>query len=271
MLKWLLLVDRQPLPGSRNMAVDDFLLRKVEREEPLTVLRFYRWLRPTISLGFYQDISRVVNLEFCTAGGIDIVRRPTGGKLVLHDREVTYTVASSDAGVFTETLRDSYRRISLALVKGLELMGLKARLADSSPREYVRGSMPCFAFPARDEVEVGGRKIIGSAQKRTGRFFIQHGSIPLETQAGLLAGVSATNGGRAAADGPGMTSIGEALGRPVDFDWAVERLIRGFAETFDVAFEPYALGEGEAALVEELDRTRYAARDWTFLRRDASG
>ena len=159
-------------------------------KEPATFLRFYRWERPTASLGYGQDAARAADLDFCRANGIDVVRRMTGGKVVLHHRELTYSLASSDTETFTATLRESYQLISLALVKGLELMGLSARLAPASPPAYVRGTMPCFAFPARDEIEIGGRKIVGSAQKRTGASFIQHGSVPLEKDEALLKAVA---------------------------------------------------------------------------------
>jgi lipoate-protein ligase A len=259
---WQLMVDREPLPGSWNMAVDERLFR-LAAESPRTFLRFYRWQRPTASLGYSQDASQVVDVEFCRSQGIDIVRRMTGGKLVLHDREVTYSVASADAGTFTDTLRESYRRISRALLRGLALMGIAARLAETSPPAYVRGTMPCFAFPARDEIEVGGRKIAGSAQKRTGALFLQHGSVPLEKDEALLAAVSRPG---ETAESLGMTSIAEALGRPVDFDAAVGVLVRGFAEEFVAAFEPFALTPADTEAVRLLQASRYAADAWTFRR-----
>ena len=165
------------------MAVDEYLFARV-REERHTFLRFYQWEKPTISLSYGQEAARVVDIDFCRANGIDIVRRMTGGKVVLHLRELTYSLASSNTETFTPSPLVSYRSISLALVKGLALMDLSARLASASPPPmYVRGTMPCFAFPAKDEIEIGGRKIIGSAQKRIGASFIQHGSVPLDKDA----------------------------------------------------------------------------------------
>ncbi len=251
------------------MAVDEVLFRRVEAA-PATYLRFYQWDRPTASLGYSQAAARVVDAEFCRRRGVGIVRRITGGKLVLHDREVTYAVASSDAETFTETLRDSYRLISQALVRGLALMGLGSKMAEASPEAYVRGTMPCFALPARDEIEIGGRKIIGSAQKRTGSAFLQHGSIPLEKDEDLLAAVSAPAGGASPATGTppqgnsGMTSLSDALGRPVEFGWAVERFCRGFAEKFGVGLEPFELGPDDLREAAALRDSRYAADAWTF-------
>ncbi|MEN6312462.1 MAG: biotin/lipoate A/B protein ligase family protein [Acidobacteriota bacterium] len=264
---WKLLIEPEPLPGDWNMAVDEFLFRRVEAS-PATYLRFYQWDKPTASLGYLQTASRVVDADYCRRRGVGIVRRITGGKLVLHDREVTYAVASSDAEVFTETLRDSYRLISQALMRGLELMGLSARMAETSPPAYVKGVMPCFALPARDEIEIGGKKIVGSAQKRTGAAFLQHGSIPIEKDEDLLAAVAAP-GARAAASGmrpavSGMTSLSEALGRPADFGWAVDHFRRGFADIFGVALEPFVLGPGDREAVAALRDERYATDAWTF-------
>jgi lipoyl(octanoyl) transferase len=263
---WQLIVEPEPLPGSWNMAVDEHLFR-LAGDSPRTFLRFYRWERPTASLGYSQAASRVIDVEFCRAHGIDIVRRMTGGKLVLHDREVTYSVASADTAVFTATLRESYRLISEALLKGLERLGVSARLAEASPPAYLKGTMPCFAFPARDEIEIGGRKIAGSAQKRTGPLFLQHGSILLETDEALLSEVSRPG---ESPESLGMTSLSEALGRPVDFDAAAGPLVQGFADLFGVDFERFALGPADREAVRAIEAARYASDAWTFRTGPAS-
>jgi lipoate-protein ligase A len=264
--RWLLIVEPEPLPGSWNMALDEHLFNLASASSR-TFLRFYRWERPTASLGYSQEASRVVDIEFCRGRGIDIVRRMTGGKLVLHDREVTYAVASADASVFTETLRESYRLISRALLAGLSRMGLSARLAETSPQSYIKGTMPCFAFPARDEIEIGGRKIVGSAQKRTGPLFLQHGSIPLEKDEALLAAVA---GPGESPEGRGMTSLAEALGRPIDFEEAVGPLVQGFADLFGIGFERLTLGPADREAVRAIQAAKYALDAWTFRERPAA-
>jgi lipoate-protein ligase A len=262
MKTWLLVADKVALRGSLNMAVDEYLFTRA-REGSQTFLRFYQWERPTASLGYGQDAARAADLDFCRANGIDVVRRMTGGKVVLHHKELTYSLASSDTETFTATLRDSYQLISLALIKGLALMGLSARLAPASPPDYVRGTMPCFAFPARDEVEIGGRKIIGSAQKRTGASFIQHGSVPLEKDEALLKAVAKSDAEDA---GVNMISLSEALGRPVAFDWAASRFSLGVSEFFGVKLEPLSL-DGEAwQEISGIEAERYGNDAWTLRR-----
>ena len=260
MKAWRLIVEPEPLAGARNMAVDERLF-DLAASSRQTFLRFYQWLRPTASLGYSQDAPKVVDADFCAAHGIDIVRRMTGGKLVLHHREVTYSLASADAAVFTETLHESYRLISRALIRGLAGLGVRALLAETPPPAYAKGTMPCFAFAARDEIEVDGRKIVGSAQKRTGPLFLQHGSIPLEKDEALLAAVSRP--GEASA-GPGMISLSDALSRPVDFAAAVGPLIQGFADHFGVAFERYDLTGSDREAILALEVSKYGSDAWTF-------
>ena len=248
MQRWRLIVHDTPLAGSLNMAVDEFLF--LDLPEPArTTVRFYQWIRPTASLGASQKPERVIDAEFCRRSGIDIVRRPTGGKVVLHHDEITYTVVSNDESAFGPTLGSSYRRISEALVIGLGRLGLRASLAGPPPPDYARGVMPCFSHPARDEIEIAGRKIVGSAQKRTGRRFLQHGSIPLRHNESLLRSATSYEKG----EGIRMTSLSAELGRDIGFGEAAGALAGGFAEAFDAAFDPRGLTEAEWEAVRRIE------------------
>ena len=263
MKEWSLIVDPAPGAGAWNMAVDEHLLESLDGGGE-TIVRFYRWARPTVSLGYSQSLERAVDLEFCRKRGIDVVRRPTGGKLVLHDREITYSVCSTEASVFSSTLADSYRLISRALVRGLERMGLTAALAGPAPDSYRRGVMPCFSFPARDEIEVGGKKLVGSAQKRIGSRFLQHGSIPLDADPDRDRRIASAS--RADPANVRVISLSEALGRPVTFDWAVGHLVEGLAEGFGVRFNPKSLTAVDLENVRRIERERYANPLWTLAR-----
>jgi len=247
------------------MAVDEFLLSRLANA-PDTCLRFYQWERPTVSLGCSQDAARAVDADFCRRLDMDIVRRITGGKLVLHDREVTYALVSADGSLFARTVTESYRRISQALTLGLRKMGLDPELAGPPPDDYKQGALPCFSYPGRDELQVAGRKIVGSAQKRTGNKFLQHGSIPLEHNEALLRSVT-----RLPEEGERMrmTSLSELLGRPVSFEWAVERLLEGFVEFLGVQFERQSFTPEEREAVRRLQRQKYEDPAWTFRPRPA--
>jgi lipoate-protein ligase A len=260
MKEWDLIINETPLDGSWNMAMDEFLFQSLA-DEPQTFLRFYSWKNPTVSLGYSQRVLEVADVEFCQKNRIDIVRRITGGKLVLHHKEITYSLASSDTEIFTSNLNDSYRLISEALMEGLKKMDLAPTLASPAPQEYVRGNLPCFSYPSRNEVEVFGKKIIGSAQKRVGTKFIQHGSIPLEEDDDLLTSISFLKG---ANEEVRMISLTEALGRSIDFGQAVEIFTQGIKEYFGIQLRRRILADSEIKEVRQIQNTKYAIPQWTF-------
>lgn len=245
------------------MAVDDFLFQSLS-EKSQTYLRFYMWKRPTASLGYSQKVQKVLDVEFCKQNGIDVVRRMTGGKLVLHHREVTYSVCSSDVEIFSPTLAESYRLISEALIKGLEIMGLRPVLAEEPPASYTRGNLPCFSYPAQNEIEVDGKKIIGSAQKRTGFQFIQHGSIPLEEDDELLKSLSQLESEK---NEVRMISLNQALGRSVDFEWVVGHLASGFSEYFGAILKSRVLNKKERKAISVIQKEKYENPQWTYGKR----
>lgn len=267
MTDWELIYDRQPQRGSWNMAVDEYLFLLAQKSDRI-YLRFYTWLRPTASLGCSQEISKVLNLEACQQRGVDVVRRMTGGKLVLHHLEVTYSVASARADVFTATLEGSYRLISEALVRGLRLLGLPAELAASTPTAYSRSHLPCFAYPARNEVEINGKKVIGSAQKRCGVSFLQHGSIPLVKEVELLSAISY---GLDPSRAESMTSLSEELGKPISYEQAVDYLIRGFQQQFQAEFSVRQITPDENLIIKKIEKEKYASWSWTGERLEPSG
>jgi lipoyl(octanoyl) transferase len=264
--RWNLFVDPVPAAGSWNMAVDEFLFASLP-DGPETSVRFYQWTRPTVSLGCSQDLRRVADVDYCRENGIDIVRRITGGKLVLHHREVTYSVCSSDTATFSATLAESYRLISRGLMSGLSRIGLRVSLAGPPPSEYVRGTLPCFSHPGLDEVEWDGKKIIGSAQKRVGGKFLQHGSIPLAKDEALLRAVSLLERRTAQIQ---MGSLSEALDRPVAFTWAVDRFAAGLEDFFGVEFEARTFTPEEQAVIGRLQAGRYENPDWTVHKKPGS-
>jgi lipoyl(octanoyl) transferase len=262
MKKWDLLVDEIPLDGAWNMAVDEYLFRSVQ-ESTRTFLRFYRWDRPTLSLGNSQKLENVLDWDACQKHGIDVVRRITGGKLVLHHRELTYCICSSDIDIFTDTLGGSYRMISEALVLGLRKMGIDAALAAATPSHYARSHSLCFSAPAQNEIEVDGKKLIGSAQKRKGDCFLQHGSIPTEEDESLLQEVSYFDKQKESIQ---MTSLQTLLKHEITFKEAVNGLSQGFCEYFRIKLNPRSLSGKEKAAIENIRQEKYGNSEWTINR-----
>jgi lipoate-protein ligase A len=179
MARWLL-IDDGPSTGARNMAVDEFLLRRADNGGGAPVLRLYSFRPPAITLGYHQDAASAIDLEAASSDGIDVVRRITGGRALLHAGELTYSVTAPLGPPFDGTLSGTFLAIAGVIVSALGRSGVRARIGGGRGGER-RGmnSSPCLASAGRHEITAGGRKISGSAQRRMRRAFIQHGSILL--------------------------------------------------------------------------------------------
>lgn len=270
------LLDTGPGDGFTNMAVDEALLEAYAAGSTSPTLRFYTWSPPAVSLGYGQAIDTDIDPATCQALGIDVVRRPTGGRAVLHDHEVTYSVVMREdepraaAGVLA-----SYLTVSRALIRGLSYLGISAELlplrgAASRSREAV--SSVCFATPSSYEVAVAGRKIIGSAQRRAHGVIMQHGSIPMSLDLDKLCAVlrsskSARRSMQETVDyRTRMTSLQEAGGRPYDYAAVVAALSDGFADAWEVELIPGELTTEEKRLSADLRATKYGSDAWTWHR-----
>jgi lipoate-protein ligase A len=206
-MQWHLVLDPTGRPGSRQMAVDASLLAAAGPDGAF--LRFYQWNPPCLSFGRNEPATTRYDRARIAALGLATVRRPTGGRAVWHDAEVTYAVAGP-ATLFG-SLPETYRAIHDVIATGLRALGVPAMLAPTAA-PVTPGAGACFASPAGGEVVVGGRKLVGSAQVREGHAFLQHGSILLADGQDRVAQVT-----RGAAPPAQATSLGEVLGRDVTF------------------------------------------------------
>ncbi len=231
---WLL---NPPQPGIVNMEVDRQLLERVEASHSqCTLVRFYRWERPTVSLGSHQIVERALDKSHCLQEGIPWVHRPTGGRAVFHADELTYAVASNDSFFFPiHSLQQTHQKISLALRRGLQLLGIEVTLAarndrpsDSSPTQSQK---PCFTAPCFHEVVQGSRKIVGSAQRKLKKSFLQHGALPLTIDYPGMAGALGVDPSLLRSK---ALSVSEAAGKPVTFETLSSALRQGLEESFGV-------------------------------------
>ncbi|MCB1161588.1 MAG: hypothetical protein R3C71_03735 [Candidatus Krumholzibacteriia bacterium] len=165
------------------MARDLQLFEALETDLPgaAPTLRLYGWQPWAVSLGLHQDPARSLDLDAVARRGWDWVRRPTGGRAVLHADEITYALTAPLAGPFASGLADTHRRVAGALRRFYHGLGVNAELTRPAPPAALdpRSPAPCFAAPGLAELEVEGRKLAGSAQRRGRRAFLQHGSLPL--------------------------------------------------------------------------------------------
>ncbi len=260
--------------GATNMAVDEAILESVVRGESPPTLRLYRWEPACLSLGYGQraaDADRERLAEF----GWDMVRRMTGGRAILHTDEITYSLAlPADHPLVAGSLVESYRRLSAALLVGLEQLGLAAH-ADKRDKETegARHAGPvCFEVPSDYEITANGRKLIGSAQVRPqGGGVLQHGSVPLHGDVSRICEALAFPDEAARHEARARvleraTTLEGALGRCVPWDEAAEALAAAFASHFDLDLIDSSLSAAEVRRAAELRQSRYAADAWNLLR-----
>ena len=257
------LLVTEPLDGAANMALDEALLLGRLRHGSPPTLRFFAWAPPTVSLGYGQRLDGRIDEQALVAMGLGLVRRATGGSAILHegpDLEITYSV-SAGAGDFegASDLLETYRWIGEGLLSGLRALGAPVEMVSVQPSDPAAMPAFCFARTGSFELEIDGRKLVGSAQRRQGTAFLQHGAIMLGAEPARLRRVFPGEGDPLA----GMTTLESALGRRPSFDEAAAALAEGFRRAHGLALEPGGLSEEEAALAAMLERDKYATDDWT--------
>jgi lipoate-protein ligase A len=271
MEKFRLFTDGHLTPAE-NMARDEALLRRVIAGESQPCIRFYTWKPPGLSIGRFQKIDHGVDLEACRKHGVEMVRRLTGGEAVLHDDELTYSIIIpfTHPGFDGRGVIATYKTISRALLKGLELTGVESTMAGEAPtRSDPEGQGVCFYTPTVNEIVAGCRKLIGSAQTREKLVILQHGSIPIDWDLDKqfdVMGIPIENRDvfknmfRSRA-----TTISEQLeGRRPDLRSLVENFSKGFRDVFDVVLEPSKYTIPELKMADHLIRTRYGNDDWNL-------
>jgi len=247
-----------PADGATNMALDEALLQRAGRTGT-TIYRVYEWSRPTVSLGRNQAARGWYDLGLAESRGIEFVRRPTGGRAILHHREITYAVAGPVSGF--GSLGESYRRINRLLLEALCTLGVDAHDATATGRAPSPGVAPCFESPVAGELVAGGRKLVGSAQVRDGDAFLQHGSILVENDQHLLNELLHDR-----ETSPPPATLRTLTGRAVTTDEFANALAQAVRTQGGMAPTPLDPDQGLLTDVQSLIRTRYAVADWTWRR-----
>ena len=265
MRQWRLIYD-SPMIGSHNMAVDEAIMQSVASGENKPTLRLYAWQPLCLSLGYGQRL-RDADLERIDENGWGIVRRPTGGKAILHGNELTYSVSlPKDHDLAQGDVVESYRRISEALMLALQYMGLSPASEKQAKGNRDLGPV-CFEVPSHYEITSNGKKLIGSAQVRRREGILQHGTLPLYGDITLIcdALVYETETERQLAKesvAERATTLESVLGETISWDDAANWVARGFAETFDIDFTMGELSEHEIELGNNFLDERYLNEDW---------
>jgi lipoate-protein ligase A len=230
------------------------------RETGESVFSVYGWAQPTLSFGRNQTAVGCYNLERMCSLGIDTVRRPTGGRALLHHREVTYSVTAPIVpGV---ALHESYERINLILLAALESLGVGASVAEAEGGALRPNNSPCFAAPSRGELITDGRKLVGSAQWRAAGALLQHGSILIEDDQSLIPLVSHVE--NPASTVPQPATLTRALGRTPAPDEIARALINAVRDVEDP--DASEIDESEVRDSTRAELPRFENEVWTWRR-----
>ncbi len=252
------------------MAVDEAILEAAGKGESLPTLRLYAWEPACLSLGFAQKCGDV-DLFRLQQHGWELVRRPTGGRAILHTDELTYSVT----GLLTEpvlegSVLESYRRLAEALLAALHKLNIPA-MANSEAlthQQQKRLGPVCFEVPSNYEIVVEGKKLIGSAQARRKEGVLQHGSLPLygnlgRITEGLVFPDEAERQEAAARLHQRALTCEEELGNPLAWELAAQAFEQAFGETLNLELVSGALSESELERARQLEREKYAHPSWT--------
>jgi lipoate-protein ligase A len=271
------LIRHSPLPGALNMAIDEAILEAVGRAEVMPTLRFYAWLPACLSLGYAQPFSDA-DLLALRESGWDLVRRPTGGRAILHVDELTYSVIGPESdqrlagGVLT-----SYANLSKPLLNGLRNLGVPAEAVEipgltsqaGTPAGNSRNHNPvCFEAPSNYEITVGGKKLVGSAQARRKEGVLQHGSLPLHgdlTRIIRALSFSDQEKRQRAAERllERATTVQMVTGEILDWERAADAFAAAFKETLNLELIPQELSQAETERAQILAEEKFRNPEWT--------
>lgn len=246
------------------MAIDEALLRSFDPESSLPVLRLYGWNPPALSLGRFQKAAEVLDLDRCRADGVAVVRRVTGGGVIYHADELTYSLVCAPGHIPPAgSIKDSFRVLTGFLLAFYRRLGLDAAYAaDTAPEGTRLGEKTAFCFAGRESFDIlaGGRKIGGNAQRRLKGVIFQHGSIPLQNRAAV--GLSYMRE-QVPAYAEGTASLAEY---GVDAGWSslVNDLAAAFGGYFGAVLRNGSLSEAESSDMERLLVGRYRSENWNL-------
>ncbi|MCB2209746.1 lipoate--protein ligase family protein [bacterium] len=263
------IIEHPPARGAWNMAVDEAILESVYSGDTLPTLRLYAWQPACLSLGRTQPFVEA-DMQALKAKGWDIVRRPTGGRAILHTDELTYAViAPNHEPRVSGGVLESYLRLSHALLQALRLLGLEPEANENAATPASGKFNPvCFEVPSNYEITVGGKKLIGSAQARRMEGILQHGALPLMGDLTRIitalqfenedARVKAKDGLLAHA-----TTVEAVTGKAPSWEDASKAFQEAFSDTLNLDLQPGGLSEAERERAQELMEKKFSQLTWT--------
>ncbi|MFZ4452120.1 lipoate--protein ligase family protein [Salibacterium aidingense] len=270
-------IDSGNCPPAYNMAMDEMLMQWHSEGKLPPIVRFYGWNPATLSVGYFQKVHKEIDFDAVQNYGLGFVRRPTGGRGVLHDQELTYSVIVSEAHrEMPATVTEAYRVISEGILQGFRHLGLHADFSIPRTKEEEEAlkaprSAVCFDAPSWYELVVEGRKIAGSAQTRQKGVILQHGSILLDMEENKLFDLFKYPNQRVRERMQRgfkhkAAAINELKSSPVTMRDVSEAFHHGFAEGLNINWHPYQLTKEEEKQVHALAEQKYGTDEWNYRR-----
>jgi lipoate-protein ligase A len=263
------LIEHSPGKGAWNMAVDEALLESINTGDSLPTLRLYAWEPACLSLGHAQPYSEV-NTKALTENGWDVVRRPTGGRAILHIDELTYAVIAPETEPRLKGgVLESYLRISEALLEVLRILGLSPKAEEKNQGSRKTKPNPvCFEVPSNYEITVNGKKLIGSAQARRKEGILQHGALPLYGDlTRIITALQFSDEGSQSRAKTRLqahaTTVEKELSQIISWEKASQAFKQAFENALNLELKSSKLTTKEIERAEELQEIKYAHPTWT--------
>ena len=268
-------INSGPSSPSYNMALDEALLTWHSENSIPPVIRFYEWSPATLSIGYFQKVHKDIDLESVKKLGLGFVRRPTGGRAVLHEAELTYSIIVTEQhSKMPATVTEAYRVLSEGLLLGFQKLGLDAYFSIPDTEEKQLDlkkpkSAVCFDAPSWYELVVEGKKVAGSAQTRQKGVILQHGSILLELDEDKLLSLFKFNSEEQKENmkrklPEKAVAINQLAKHPITIENCVDAFKEGFAEALNIELVPYKLTEEQVQFVRKIELEKYANDEWNF-------
>lgn len=272
--KWYF-INSGPSRPSYNMALDEALLEFHSKGEIPPVIRFYEWNPATLSIGYFQSAEKAINLNAVKSQNLGFVRRPTGGRAVLHDSELTYSIiVTEDYPNMPATVTEAYRVLSEGLLLGFQNLGLNAYFSIPDSEEKLMDlkkpkSEVCFDAPSWYELVVEGKKVAGSAQTRQKGVILQHGAILLDLDEDKLLSVFNFSSDEAKEKmrlqlPEKAVAINRLTDRNITIPQCIEAFKKGFEDSLDIELIPYELTDDQKSYVKNLEESKYMSDEWNY-------
>ncbi|WP_117168699.1 lipoate--protein ligase family protein [Paraliobacillus sediminis] len=265
-------IDSGHCTPAYNMALDEVLLNWHSQNKIPPVLRFYGWKPAGLSVGYFQKVNGKIDIDQAADYGIELVRRLTGGRAVLHDQELTYSVLVSEQNKnMPSSVKDSCHAISMGVLEGFKELNIEATFSIPKSTLKTTNSSVCFEEPSWYELIIDGKKAVGSAQTRKKGVILQHGSIPLKVDKVKLFDLFLYSSDRLKTRarqtfGDKAVTLNDVTDQMISFDDAKIAFKKGFERGLGIILEPFQLSEELINEVNDIAVNKYSNNEWNYSR-----